>query len=91
MSLKERLEILKASLSYVNSEIHQFNRKLGSLDLECNQFKDRLSISLRDSEKITECLKDKDYFEKLRGKAVLIFRKDDESSIESREEVRKGF
>lgn len=75
----------------MNTEINQYDRKLNSLEFECNQFKDRLSLRLKDSNVITECLKNKDYFDKLRVKAQLILRKDDESSVESREEVRKGF
>jgi flagellar biosynthesis chaperone FliJ len=81
LSLKEKLEILRRNLGTLNSEINSYNSKLHSLEFECNQYQDRLGSKLPDGEGVTECWKNKDFFEKLNSKASLIVRQDAQMAL----------
>ena len=71
----------------INNQISGFNRKLNSIEFQCNQYKDQLANRVFKTDQVTRCLAKKDFYEKLAGKAKLILHDEDFSMKEDKKYI----
>ena len=72
-----KLRLLKIEMDNISNQISGFNRKLNSIEFQCNQYKDQLANRVFKTDQVTKCMAKKDFYEKLAGKAKLILHDDD--------------